>query len=44
VSSGLILVVGHFLHIDFVAIVLAGTFFGRSLGWWLSADTQLCRC
>lgn len=36
VSSVLIVVVGHFLHFDFVAIVLAGMFVGRSLGWWLS--------
>jgi hypothetical protein len=35
-SSGLIVVIGHFLHFDFVAIVLAGMLVGRSLGWALS--------
>jgi hypothetical protein len=35
-SSGLIVVIGHFLHFDFVADVLAGMFIGRSLGWSLS--------
>jgi hypothetical protein len=37
-SSGLIVVVGHFLHFDFVAIVLAAMFIGRSLGWALSKE------
>jgi hypothetical protein len=36
VSSGLIVVVGHFLHFDFIAIVFAGMFIGRNIGWWLS--------
>ena len=36
IVSGLILVVGHFLQFDFVALVLVGMFAGRKVGWWLS--------
>jgi hypothetical protein len=35
-SSGLIVVIGHLFHFDFVADVLAGMFDGRSVGWALS--------
>lgn len=34
--GGLIVVVGHFLHFDFIAITFAGMLVGRSIGWWLS--------
>jgi hypothetical protein len=39
VSSGLIVVVGHFLHFDFIAIVFAGMFIGRNIA--PSSDKQI---
>ena len=36
IVGGLILVAGHFLGLDFIAVVLVGMFVGRKLGWWFS--------